>query len=55
MGVVGVFGIALLIFLIWNDPHNAADTVGEFFSWMGDVISQAWHKIGDFIGDLSGP
>ena len=55
MGFVGLFGIALLVFLIWNDPHGAAETVGDFFSWMGDLISEAWQKIGEFIGDLSGP
>ncbi len=26
VGFVGFFGIALLVFLIWNDPHGAAHT-----------------------------
>ena len=53
VGFVGFFGIALLIFLIWNDPHGAAHTMSNFFTWCGDVISQAWHKIGSFFADLA--
>ena len=53
MGVIGLFGIGLVVFLIWKDPHNAANTIGDFLGWIGDMISEAWHKLGDFIGDLS--
>ena len=53
MGLVGVFAIGLLVFLIWNDPQSAANTVGDFLGWLGDIIGEAWQKIGDFIGNLS--
>ncbi len=52
-GVIGFFGIGLLVFLIWKDPHSAANTIGDFLSWIGDMLSEAWQKLGDFIGDLS--
>jgi hypothetical protein len=53
-GLVGIFGVALLIFLIWNDPQGAAGQIGDFFGWIGHVLSEAWHKLAEFIGSLAG-
>ena len=53
-GLLGLFGVALLVFLIWNDPQGAAGQIGDFFSWIGDVLSQAWQKLAEFIGSLAG-
>lgn len=51
-GLVGVFAIAVLVFLIWNDPTGAASAVGDFFSWSAEVASDAWERLGDFLSGL---
>lgn len=52
--LLGFFALALLVYLIWKDPSNAASTVGDFLNNVGDFLAEVWHKLGDFFGNLAG-
>lgn len=52
--LLAFFALGLLLYLIWKDPNSAATTVGDFLNNVGDFLSQVWHKLGDFFGNLAG-
>ena len=53
MSLFAFLAIGILGFLIWQDPNGAGDIVKEFFSMVGDVLAQAWDKIGDFFSSVA--
>ncbi len=52
VGVIGLFGVGLLAFLIWNDPANAADVVGGFLSWLTEMLGDLWDRVTEFLSSL---
>lgn len=54
MSLVALLGVAILGFLIWQDPAGAGDIVKDFFSALGDILAEAWDKIGDFFASVAG-
>ena len=54
VSMVGFIAIALMIFLIWNNPSGSASTVNSFLDAVGNIASQAWDKLGEFVKGLAG-
>lgn len=52
IGAVGVVALALVIYLVWQDPTGTADMFSDFFSAVGGFISDAWGRLTEFISGL---
>jgi len=52
VGLIGLFGAGLLAFLIWNDPSNAAEVVGGFLGWLGEMFGNLWDRLTEFLSSL---
>lgn len=47
-----MFALAILIFMIWNDPAGAATTVGNFLGKAGGFLKELLTKFTDFLSGL---
>lgn len=52
VGLVSMFALAILIFMIWNDPAGAATTVGNFLGKAGGFLKELLTKFTDFLSGL---
>ena len=49
---VAVFALAVLLFLIWQDPAGTADVIESFFSSVFGAAGDLWDRLGEFFGSF---
>ncbi|MFN8051848.1 MAG: hypothetical protein U0Q22_10450 [Acidimicrobiales bacterium] len=54
VGMVSFLALAMVLYLIWKDPHGTADMIGGFGSAVGGFFGDLWHKLGEFFTSLFG-
>lgn len=52
VGLISMFALAVLVFMIWTDPAGAATTVGHFFGEVGGFLKELLNKLTDFLSGL---
>lgn len=52
LSAVAVFALAVMVFLIWQDPSGTADVIESFFSQIFDMTGELWDRLGEFFGSF---
>ena len=54
IGLVSSLALAMVLYLIWKDPHGTADMIGGFGDAVGGFFGELWDKLGEFFSSLVG-
>lgn len=54
VSIAGLVALAILVFLIWNNPSGTATTVNGFLEAVGRVLGEAWDRLAEFLRGLAG-
>ena len=53
VGTLSFLALALVVYLIWNDPNGMGNIVQGFGEAVGGFLGDLWSRLGEFFSSLA--
>jgi hypothetical protein len=52
VGIIGMIGLAVFVFVIWRDPTGAGDIFTSFLKSIWGFLGDVWDRLSQFISSI---